>query len=116
MGNQPSKLNPVGVDYTEKVKKKTKLIVLNPFVKIPFPEKWLCIGRFANKLFIKWTLSIKENSVDELDHSGGIKCTKFLPLWRVILKTYDTLQPSFTVVPLAKSSLLWLTLFSKQNL
>lgn len=59
MKNQPSKLNPVGVDYTGKVK---KISVLNPFVKIRFTEKLLCIGRFANKLCVKLTFSVKEDS------------------------------------------------------
>lgn len=43
--------------------------MLNSFIKIPCAEKLLCMGRFANKLFEKLTSSVKEDSMDELDHS-----------------------------------------------
>lgn len=53
------------------------------------------MGRFANKLFEKLTYSIKEDSMDELDYSEKQQqqqqCMEFLPLWRAILKTWNTL-------------------------
>ena len=51
--------------------------MLHLFVEISRAEKPLCIRRFANKFFEKLTFSIKEDSVDELDHSK--KCI-LLPL------------------------------------
>lgn len=48
------------------------------------------MGRFTNKLSEKLTFAMKEESVDELNHSGE-KCLKFVPLCRVILKAYNTL-------------------------
>lgn len=56
---------------------------------MPCTGKLLCTGIFLSKLFEKLTFYIKKDYMDELDHSEKKNCIEFLPVYRVILKTWE---------------------------